>query len=81
MRKSSVFGLDLQEGPPWSVMSPEAMVESVVRAAAPSRDETRNPWGCQQCVPLPEDLVVSSDFAASGGQVDVRALCSHLKPR
>jgi hypothetical protein len=39
MRKSSMSGLDLLEGPPWSMMSPEAMLVSVVHAAAPGQDE------------------------------------------
>lgn len=53
---------------------------SVVHAAVPDHDETRDPCGHAQSVLLPESLVISSGFAASGRHADVSDVCNHPRP-
>lgn len=45
MRNGSLFGLELLESPPKSLMPLEAMLVSVVHTAAPGCDEARDPRG------------------------------------
>lgn len=53
---------------------------SVVHAAVPDHDGTRDPCGHAQSELLPESLVTSSGFAASGRQADVSDVYNHPRP-
>ena len=76
MRRCSLSGLDLLEGPLWSAMPPEAMLVSVVHAAAPAHDEAWGPCGHMQSVPLTDALVVTLGFAVLS-HAGRSGLCSH----
>lgn len=71
MGRSSLYGLDLLEGPFWSVMPLEAMLVSVAHAAALSHDKACGPCEHVQCMLLIDALVISSGFAAFRGHLDV----------
>lgn len=78
MKKGSLSGEDLVNGPPWSAMLPEAMLMSVVQDVAPSCDKASDLCGEMQSVLLPNTLVMSLGFAPSGSHTDVSGICSHL---
>lgn len=59
MRKGSVSGLDLLEGPLWSVTPLEAMLVSVVHAATQDHDEAQVPCGSSRFVLLTEGMLKS----------------------
>lgn len=60
MRNCSLSELDLLEGPPWSVMRPEAKLVYMVHADAPGHGEAHDPCGCSQSVPPTVAMMVSS---------------------
>lgn len=66
MRNSFLSGLDLLKGSLWSMTPPEAMLVSVVRAAAPGYDETQDPRGGLWSVPLTGAVLMSLGHAALG---------------
>lgn len=69
MRKDSLSGLDLLEGPPWCAIPQEDMVVSVLHAAAPGLSEAREPCGLMPSVLLSDALVLSLGFSASGAML------------
>lgn len=67
MRKSSVSGLALLEGPPWSMMSPVVMLVSVSVLLPQAEVKPGIHVDVSSAsVPLTEALVMSSSFPASG---------------
>lgn len=83
-----IFELDLLEGSLWTVVSLEAMLVSVVHAAAPGQDETRDLCGHTQYiqyVPLTHACMITLDFVAwvlgMRGNADMISISSHLRPR
>lgn len=64
-----IFELDLLEGSLWTVVSLEAMLVSVVHAAAPGHGGAWSPHEHIWSVPPTDALVMSSDLAASGAML------------
>ena len=62
------------------MMPPEAMLVSVVHAAAPGHAEAWNPYSRMQSVPLKDALVMTSGSAVLGSHADVSGLCNHVRP-
>lgn len=74
MRKGSLSGLDLLEGPPWSKRAPEAILVLVVQAAA--QTVTKLEIHVDVCpVLLPSALAMSSGFTVLGSHADVSGMC------
>lgn len=67
MRTSSLSGLDLLEGPPWSMMPSEVTLVPVVHAAAPGLDEGRDPRRHMRSVSLTEALAKTLGFCCLWG--------------
>lgn len=64
MRNCSLTGLDLLEGPPWSLMLLEVLMVLVVHAAARGHYYARDSCGLKWSVLLTEYLVMSLGCAA-----------------
>ena len=62
------------------MMPPEAVLVSVVHAAAHGHDEAWNPYGSMQSEPLTDALVMTSDSTVLGSHADVSGLCNYMRP-
>lgn len=82
MRNGSLSGLDLLEGPPWSVRPPEAMlVWSMLLPQAMIIPEIHVASGPCCCEEVGSEEGVRVDDIAVRGYTDISGLHCHLRPR